>query len=262
MDPRNLSPRVSDYEPVKDGPGDRSAHRARSSTNASTPRPWGPGRMGLLPEHLLDAEALRQEALLAGADPAEFGLRQSEFNRRPVGCGPFVFREWKSDQYIDARALRALLGGCPQLPPLRLPHRPRPPDPGDGVLRGHHRHLRGATPPGGAPRGRPALPELLGDLLQLQLHRLQPAPPALRRPARAPRPRHGDQRGRTSSATSCTTRASARPAPSCSRPSTTTARSPPCPTTRPARSPCWPRPAGSATARACSKKTASGCGSP
>ncbi|MDZ7579388.1 MAG: ABC transporter substrate-binding protein [Deltaproteobacteria bacterium] len=27
-------------------------------------------------------------------------MRQSDFNRRPVGCGPFVFREWKSDQFI------------------------------------------------------------------------------------------------------------------------------------------------------------------
>jgi len=27
-------------------------------------------------------------------------MRQSAFNRHPVGCGPFVFREWKSDQFI------------------------------------------------------------------------------------------------------------------------------------------------------------------
>jgi ABC-type transport system substrate-binding protein len=33
-------------------------------------------------------------------DPEKFSLRQSGFNRRPVGCGPFRFREWKTDQYI------------------------------------------------------------------------------------------------------------------------------------------------------------------
>ncbi|NIW93774.1 MAG: peptide ABC transporter substrate-binding protein, partial [Phycisphaerae bacterium] len=29
-----------------------------------------------------------------------FTMRQSGFSRHPIGCGPFVFREWKSDQYI------------------------------------------------------------------------------------------------------------------------------------------------------------------
>jgi ABC-type transport system substrate-binding protein len=56
--------------------------------------------MGILPEHLLNAGALEKEALKAGKDPAAFTLRQSGFNRSPVGCGPFVFREWKSDQHI------------------------------------------------------------------------------------------------------------------------------------------------------------------
>ncbi len=29
-----------------------------------------------------------------------FCLRDSRFNRHPIGSGPFVFRQWKSDQYI------------------------------------------------------------------------------------------------------------------------------------------------------------------
>jgi ABC-type transport system substrate-binding protein len=69
--------------------------------------------MGLLPEHLLNAQTLRQEALRTGADPADFGVRQSEFNRRPVGCGPFVFREWKSDQYITLDRFPAYWEGAP-----------------------------------------------------------------------------------------------------------------------------------------------------
>jgi ABC-type transport system substrate-binding protein len=56
--------------------------------------------MGVLPKHLLDATALAKEAAELGQDPAQFGLRQSGFNRRPVGSGPFVFQEWKSDQHI------------------------------------------------------------------------------------------------------------------------------------------------------------------
>jgi ABC-type transport system substrate-binding protein len=45
-------------------------------------------------------EALRKEALGLGKDPETFSMRQSAFNRHPIGCGPFVFREWKSDQFI------------------------------------------------------------------------------------------------------------------------------------------------------------------
>jgi ABC-type transport system substrate-binding protein len=57
--------------------------------------------MGILPEHLLNDEVLRKEALRLGKDPQAFSMRQSAFNRNPIGCGPFVFREWKSDQYIQ-----------------------------------------------------------------------------------------------------------------------------------------------------------------
>jgi len=99
VDPRNLSPRVSDYEPVKeiqlvDPVTVRIIYKRLYSPAVGT---WA---MGLLPQHLLNSEALRQEALSTGKDPATFSMRQSDFNRRPVGCGPFVFREWKSDQYI------------------------------------------------------------------------------------------------------------------------------------------------------------------
>ena len=30
-------------------------------------------------------------------------MRQSRFDRHPVGCGPFVFDEWKSDQFISLK---------------------------------------------------------------------------------------------------------------------------------------------------------------
>ncbi len=99
MNPKNLSPRVPDYEPVKrvevvDPLAVRIIYKRLYSPALGT---WG---MGILPEHLLNDDALRMEAARLGKDPDKFSMRQSSFNRHPVGCGPFVFQEWKSDQYI------------------------------------------------------------------------------------------------------------------------------------------------------------------
>jgi len=99
VNPDNLSPRVADYEPVKD-----VEVVDPLTVRITYKRLYSPAlvswAMGILPEHLLNAGALEKEALKAGKDPAAFTLRQSGFNRSPVGCGPFVFREWKSDQHI------------------------------------------------------------------------------------------------------------------------------------------------------------------
>ena len=99
MDPENLSPRVSDYEPVKsvdilDPMTVRVVYKRLFSPALGT---WS---IGILPSHLLNAEALHNEALERSMNPETFNMRQSRFNRHPVGCGPFVFREWRSDQYI------------------------------------------------------------------------------------------------------------------------------------------------------------------
>ncbi len=99
MNPKNLSPRIADYEPVKqvevlDPLTVRIVYKRLYSPALGT---WG---MGILPEHLLNDEALKKEAVSLGKGPEEFSMRQSSFNRHPTGCGPFVFREWKSDQYI------------------------------------------------------------------------------------------------------------------------------------------------------------------
>ncbi len=100
LNPKNLSPRIADYEPVKsveviDPQTLRIVYKRLYSPAVNT---WA---MGILPEHLLNAEVLKKEALSLGKDPQTFSMRQSAFNRNPVGCGPFVFREWKSDQYIQ-----------------------------------------------------------------------------------------------------------------------------------------------------------------
>jgi ABC-type transport system substrate-binding protein len=99
MNPQNLSPRLADYEPVKsvevmDPLTVRVTYKYLYSPGLST---W---EMGILPEHLLNPEALRKEATRRGMDPKKFTLRDSDFNRHPVGSGSFRFREWKSGQYI------------------------------------------------------------------------------------------------------------------------------------------------------------------
>ena len=112
MDPKNLSPRVSDYEPVKsvealDPLTVRIVYKRLYSPAFGT---WG---MGVLPEHLLNSEALKKEALALGKDPETFSMRQSLFNRQPIGCGPFTFREWKSDQFIRLDAFEDYWEGPP-----------------------------------------------------------------------------------------------------------------------------------------------------
>ncbi|MDH3882516.1 MAG: ABC transporter substrate-binding protein, partial [Desulfobacteraceae bacterium] len=75
MNPKNLSPRISDYEPVKsveviDPLTVKIVYKRLYSPAIGT---WG---MGILPEHLLDAQALNKEALRLGKDPKTFSIRQ------------------------------------------------------------------------------------------------------------------------------------------------------------------------------------------
>ena len=94
VDPKNLSPRIPDYEPVKqvdavDPLTVRIVYKRLYSPAFET---WG---MGILPAHLLNDRVLAEEATEKGQKPDDFTMRQSRFNRHPVGCGPFVFQEWK-----------------------------------------------------------------------------------------------------------------------------------------------------------------------
>jgi ABC-type transport system substrate-binding protein len=99
MNPKNISPRLADYEPVKKVEASDPLTVRIVYKRLYSPA-FGTWAMGILPEHLLNHEALSKEAIRRGMDPEKFSMRQSTFSRRPVGCGPFVFREWKSDQYI------------------------------------------------------------------------------------------------------------------------------------------------------------------
>ncbi len=112
MDPKNLSPRISDYEPVKnvevvDPLTVRITYKRLYSPALST---WG---IGILPEHLLNRKAMRAEAIRRGENPDTFSVRQSNFNRHPVGSGPFRFEEWKSDQFISLKRFNDYWEGPP-----------------------------------------------------------------------------------------------------------------------------------------------------
>ena len=102
MNPKNLSPRTSDFEPIKDveilDPYTVRVTYKRLYSPAITG--W---TMGILPEHLLNEQALQKEMDVRGlseAARAAFGMRDSVFNRHPIGVGPFRFVEWQGDEFI------------------------------------------------------------------------------------------------------------------------------------------------------------------
>lgn len=99
MDPSNLSPRVPDFEPVMsvETPDPLTVKVKYKRLYSPALGTWS---IGILPEHLLNREALAEEARKRGLDPRSFSIRHSQFNRRPVGSGPFRFKEWRSDQFI------------------------------------------------------------------------------------------------------------------------------------------------------------------
>jgi ABC-type transport system substrate-binding protein len=70
--------------------------------------------MGILPEHLLNDEALAAEAVRKGKPPEEFSMRDSDFNLHPIGSGPFKFAEWRSDQFIQLERFDDYWEGAPE----------------------------------------------------------------------------------------------------------------------------------------------------
>ncbi len=113
MDPRNLSPRVPDFEPVKavEPTGTHEVRVVYKRLFQPGFESWG---MGILPEHLLNREALRREAQTLGRDPAKYTVRDARFNRAPVGSGPFRFVAWRSDEFVRLARFERYWEGPPR----------------------------------------------------------------------------------------------------------------------------------------------------
>ena len=112
MNPKNLSPRHADYEPVKKV-DILSPHRVRIVYKRLYSPAIGTWGIGILPEHRLNRSALDAEARRLGKDPETFSIRHSNFNRQPVGCGPYSFAVWKSDQFIQLNRFMEYWEGAP-----------------------------------------------------------------------------------------------------------------------------------------------------
>jgi ABC-type transport system substrate-binding protein len=102
LDPRNASPRTSDYEPVKSAEvlGKYKIKFVYKRLFSPAINAW---MMGMLPEHLLNAAVMQREAQdrnMSEEQIESFTLRDSDFNRNPIGTGPFIFKEWKGDQFV------------------------------------------------------------------------------------------------------------------------------------------------------------------
>ena len=115
MSPRNLSPRTSDFEPIKaveviDTHTVRVVYKRLFSPAINA---W---TMGILPEHLLNDATLAAEAARRGLSRKareSFGLRDASFNRAPIGTGPFRFVQWQSDELIHLRRNESYWDGAP-----------------------------------------------------------------------------------------------------------------------------------------------------
>jgi ABC-type transport system substrate-binding protein len=117
MDPKNASPRTSSYEPVKrlEVPDEHTVRVVYRELYSPAITAWA---MGMLPEHLMNDEALAREMERRGLSEearASFSLRQSETALRPVGTGPFRFLTWQRDEYVELERNADYWKGPPEI---------------------------------------------------------------------------------------------------------------------------------------------------
>jgi len=102
VDPRNSSPRASSFESIKavEVVDELTAKVVYKRLYAPAILDW---TIGLIPRHALDDAALAREANARGLSSDErkkLSIRTSDFNRHPIGTGPYQLREWQPNQFI------------------------------------------------------------------------------------------------------------------------------------------------------------------
>jgi ABC-type transport system substrate-binding protein len=103
IDPKNASPKAGLFEPVQrvEIVDDLTVRVVYKRLYAQGPIDWAITQIA--PKHLLDDAALereKQRRRMSEDEKKKLSLRTTEFNRMPVGTGPFRFAEWKPDQFI------------------------------------------------------------------------------------------------------------------------------------------------------------------
>lgn len=81
--------------------------------------PYAPGllswAMGIVPKHVYAPPARHTPGRATSTDTASVDFNTHPANRKPIGTGPYRFKEWKSDQYIVLEANPDSFGGKPYL---------------------------------------------------------------------------------------------------------------------------------------------------
>ena len=109
MDPQNRSPRRSSFEPVKSVTV-LDSHQVQVTYKRLFSPAVSAWTIGILPQHLLASVSASTSTPSNTAS-----MRDSAFNRTPIGTGAFQFRQWRSDEYIHLAANTDYFLGRPRI---------------------------------------------------------------------------------------------------------------------------------------------------